>query len=465
MSSHSSVDFRPLIKTRGGGASKSAATFATIFAADDDTSVNVDSDTDESGLLNMRHSASGSSIALDMLPMPDWRQSVSKPLTYKMGNSTITFQRPLVAAIVVIVLALCLLVYATFGGGSRKSAGAKKFSGELHDDHFHPEEKAVRNRPYNSTYPLTQPTITPEGMRYRIGIISDLDEKSAVEGKSNLWASAFKRGYLTYDSLKKKVKLEWDEGDEIQLQSALATGGRGMELSELVIFNGKLYSVDDRTGVVYQIENGKVVPWVILSDGNGGETKGFKGEWCAVKDEHLYIGGLGKEWTTPDGNVINFNPMFVKRISTTGEVEHLDWHDNYLALRKKAGIEFPGYMIHEAVSWSEHQRKWYFLPRRASKFKYNDVEDERHGTNMLLESDADFRYVNLRTVGDLETPSHGFSTFKFVPQTGDRVIVALKSEELEGKVATYVMVFTVDGTILYPETKIGDRKYEGIEFI
>ena len=53
-----------------------------------------------------------------------------------------------------------------------------------------------------------------------------------------------------------------------------------MELSELVIFNGKLYSVDDRTGVVYQIENNKVVPWVILSDGNGGETKGFKGMPC-----------------------------------------------------------------------------------------------------------------------------------------------------------------------------------------
>ena len=51
-----------------------------------------------------------------------------------------------------------------------------------------------------------------------------------------------------------------------------------MELSELVVFNGKLYSVDDRTGVVYLVENNKVVPWVILSDGNGGETKGFKGE-------------------------------------------------------------------------------------------------------------------------------------------------------------------------------------------
>ena len=74
------------------------------------------------------------------------------------------------------------------------------------------------------------------------------------------------------------MKLEWDQGDETQLQSALATGGRGMELSELVVFNGKLYSVDDRTGVVYLVENNKVVPWVILSDGNGGETKGFKGE-------------------------------------------------------------------------------------------------------------------------------------------------------------------------------------------
>ena len=40
---------------------------------------------------------------------------------------------------------------------------------------------------------------------------------------------------------------------------------------------------------------------------------------------------------------------------------------------------------------------------------------------MLLESDAEFRYINLRTVGDLESPSHGFSTFKFVPQGGNSI--------------------------------------------
>ena len=50
--------------------------------------------------------------------------------------------------------------------------------------------------------------------------------------------------------------------------------GRGMELSELVVFNGRLFTVDDRTGIVYEIIDNKVVPWVILSDGNGKETKG-----------------------------------------------------------------------------------------------------------------------------------------------------------------------------------------------
>lgn len=50
-----------------------------------------------------------------------------------------------------------------------------------------------------------------------------------------------------------------------------------MELSELVAFNGHLYSVDDRTGVVYRIEGNQAVPWVILTDGDGSVSKG---QWC-----------------------------------------------------------------------------------------------------------------------------------------------------------------------------------------
>lgn len=70
----------------------------------------------------------------------------------------------------------------------------------------------------------------------------------------------------------------------------------------------------------------------------------------------------------------------------------------------------------------------------------------------------------MRQVGTL-VPTHGFSSFKFIPNTDDQIIVALKSEEDNGRIATYVMAFTLDGRFLLPETKIGTVKYEGIEFI
>ena len=41
---------------------------------------------------------------------------------------------------------------------------------------------------------------------------------------------------------------------------------------------------------------------------------GFKGEWMAVKDEKLYVGGLGKEWTTTDGEYVHSYPQWVKSI-------------------------------------------------------------------------------------------------------------------------------------------------------
>lgn len=62
-------------------------------------------------------------------------------------------------------------------------------------------------------------------------------------------------------------------------------------------------------------------------------------------------------------------------------------------------------------------------------------------------------------------PTRGFSSFKFIPFTDDTVITALKSEEVNGTLATYITAFTIDGQILLPDTKVSDLKYEGIEFI
>lgn len=315
---------------------------------------------------------------------------------------------------------------------------------------------------YNDTYPLSPPQRNPEGVRYRIGVIADLDTQSRGS-EEHTWFSYLKKGYLVLSASGDSVTVEWDKEESV-LQSHLAEKGRGMELSELVVFNGKLYSVDDRTGVVYQIEGNKAVPWVILSDGDGTVGKGFKAEWLAVKDEHLYVGGLGKEWTTTTGEVVNENPEWVKVVGYKGDVSHENWVVNYNALRAAAGIRPPGYLIHESASWSDTLQRWFFLPRRASHERYNEKADERRGTNLLLSSSQDFGDITVGHVGEV-VPTHGFSSFKFIPDTDDQIIVALKSEEDDGKIASYIMAFTLDGRFLLPETWIGSVKYEGIEFI
>ncbi|KAM4761955.1 soluble calcium-activated nucleotidase 1 isoform 3-T4 [Cyanocitta cristata] len=315
---------------------------------------------------------------------------------------------------------------------------------------------------YNDTYPLSPPQRNPEGVRYRIGVIADLDTQSRGS-QEHTWFSYLKKGYLVLSDSGDRVTVEWDK-DESMLQSHLAEKGRGMELSELVVFNGKLYAVDDRTGVVYQIEGNKVVPWVILPDGDGTVGKGFKAEWLAVKDEHLYVGGLGKEWTTTTGEVVNENPQWVKVIGYKGDVSHENWVTNYNALRAAAGIRPPGYLIHESASWSDTLQRWFFLPRRASHERYSEKADEQRGTNLLLSSTQDFGDVTVGRVGEV-VPTHGFSSFKFIPDTDDQIIVALKSEEDNGKISSYIMAFTLDGRFLLPETRIGSVKYEGIEFI
>lgn len=61
-----------------------------------------------------------------------------------------------------------------------------------------------------------------------------------------------------------------------------------------------------------------------------------------MKDEHLYVGGLGKEWTTTMGEFVNNDPQWVKVIGLQGDVHHENWVPHYDALRGAAGIKPPG---------------------------------------------------------------------------------------------------------------------------
>lgn len=62
----------------------------------------------------------------------------------------------------------------------------------------------------------------------------------------------------------------------------------------------------------------------------------------AVKDERLYVGGLGKEWTTITGEFVNNNPEWIKVVGFHGDVEHENWVPRYNALKKAVDIKPPG---------------------------------------------------------------------------------------------------------------------------
>jgi soluble calcium-activated nucleotidase 1 len=89
--------------------------------------------------------------------------------------------------------------------------------------------------------------------------------------------------YGTFWFNEKEPKIEFSTS-RIELKSGYSLSGRGMELSDLTVYNGNLLTVDDRTGIVYQIsQNHKMFPWQVLADGNGKNEKGFKAEWMTVK--------------------------------------------------------------------------------------------------------------------------------------------------------------------------------------
>lgn len=92
------------------------------------------------------------------------------------------------------------------------------------------------------------------------------------------------------------------------------------------------------------------------------------------------------------------------------------------------------------------------------------IQDEMMGCNKLISTDENFRKVDVITLGPYKS-TYGFSSFKFVPQSNDGVIIALMTEELNGKTATHITALTVDGkTLLGPIQIETNYKYEGLEF-
>lgn len=189
--------------------------------------------------------------------MNDWMKAIRRPTPYRIGSTSVYVDtRMILKALIGMLLVLTMLVLFI----------------PVADYNINSNTKQCRSHgAYNNTYPLSPPRRTKTGLSYRIAVIADLDTNSKVAEYQ--WSSYVRRGWLTVED-ENKVKLSWD-GEPAKISSYLSEKGRGMELSELVAFNGKLYAVDDRTGVVYEITgNNHAVPWVVLQDGDGTVGKG-----------------------------------------------------------------------------------------------------------------------------------------------------------------------------------------------
>ena len=211
----------------------------------------------------------------------DWMKAVRAPTAYRIGGPSVHLNGTRLAKMGIIALLVLTVIVLLIPATDYDSRISKRLS-------LHPK--------FNSTYPLSSPQKTSDGTRFRIGIISDLDTTNKVgEGKKMKWTSYFRKGYLTLSKIHDKVSVEWDT-EEITLESGMSLSGRGMELSELQVFNGKLYTCDDRTGLILEITpDHRLLPWVILQDGNGQVVKGNVTE-STIKVETLATGCVIDEY-------------------------------------------------------------------------------------------------------------------------------------------------------------------------
>lgn len=83
----------------------------------------------------------------------------------------------------------------------------------------------------------------------------------------------------------------------------------------------------------------------------------------------------------------------------------------------------------------------------------------------MITSDVAYNDIIVSKIGKLSN-TRGFSSFKLIPGSNGRHILAVKSEEVSGSLASYITVLDIElKKELLSDQLIGDSKVEGVEFI
>lgn len=163
----------------------------------------------------------------------DWRKALRTPATYRVGN-TVRIQPQFVLLVFLVGVFLILICYYNW------------WTDQVHQKPI----VTLNDRPYNQTYPFTAPILRGSVVTFRIALIADLDTESKSKLDPNTYISYLKKGYLSYHRTSAEVFVTWDKNSAELLSSTYSHKGRGMELSELIIYDGRLLTFDDRSGMV-----------------------------------------------------------------------------------------------------------------------------------------------------------------------------------------------------------------------
>ena len=215
--------------------------------------------------------------------------------------------------------------------------------------------------------------------------------------------------------------------------------------------------------MIFEMFNGRFKHWITLKY----HGKEFKAEWATVKDGYLYVGSTGREWTDKKtGEIQNYNNMMVFIIDKKGNYQINDESWPYYKVRKMLNFSFPGYIIHEAIVWSDVHKKWFILPRYCTDKKYDKENEKDTGCNLLISATPSYDAVEVKHVGlhGKVRDAQGFSSFKFIPGSHDTLIFALKTTETENIANTIAVVFDICGNKI-SDTETIAEKYEGVEFL
>ncbi|KPM10072.1 calcium activated nucleotidase 1b-like protein [Sarcoptes scabiei] len=314
---------------------------------------------------------------------------------------------------------------------------------------------------YNGSYPLTPPFVKGNEITYRWAMIADYGQRYGDKYRSEM-----KFGTLTINT--KTLTINFDfEKNKRTVQTIFAANGFGAQFADLSVFNGRLYTCDRSSGIVYEVVNpGLLVPWLILANGNGRRHHtGFPCRWMTVKGTKMFIGSDGLTRKVR-GREINDNRQWVKQVSVGGIVDQTHWSRFYRQLMQavQPPLTRQQRLKHEAVVYDRYTQQWTFLPHVVPL-----TPKTKH--NILLRADNYFsliKYIPLKLTrfDRIFTSVKIIPGLKNLPKGVTGVAVGIRVQQDQKDPQTTIVAFALPtGIILRNDTWIDSNAFTGFEFV